>query len=307
MVNVTFPQMGLFGRKAPAALPPDTDLPTWAGTSWDTPEWREFPAPSDVVVGESYHQPVLARITGSPRDEGYEVPINATLLRQPDNPHDENAIAVWLSRNDNADVPKFDDVDCQLGYIDRELAEDLAPLIDSATGRTGGGLAGVPGVVVGGWTDRPNFGVKLYLSAIAEQIELDEELLLDYSSPLFAGQEEIGDERDDEDEEDREGPGYVDGRHFTEHVENVKRLKAAGDYDAALSLLDRLIAANELEAAVDQLGVAPWYYEQTAIIYRKLGQKDKEIAVLERFEAQPHAPGASPPKLAERLAKLRAH
>lgn len=52
-------------------------------------------------------------------------------------------------------------------------------------------------------------------------------------------------------------------------------------------------------------GVAPWYYEQLAIVYRKMKRPADELAVLERYESQPKAPGAGPAKLAKRLAKLR--
>jgi hypothetical protein len=52
--------------------------------------------------------------------------------------------------------------------------------------------------------------------------------------------------------------------------------------------------------------VAPWYYEQLAILYSKRGDKDAEITVLERYAAYPHAPGPSPPRLLVRLAKKKA-
>ena len=51
-------------------------------------------------------------------------------------------------------------------------------------------------------------------------------------------------------------------------------------------------------------GVAPWYYEEAAIIHCKRRDRDAELRVLRRFAAQPHAPGATPPKLLARLAKL---
>ena len=87
-----------------------------------------------------------------------------------------------------------------------------------------------------------------------------------------------------------------------EWCEAVKEHKRNGRYDEALDILDRCIRVEEAHSG----GVAPWYYEQTAIIHRKSGDRDAEIAVLRRFAAQPHAAGASPPKLLERLAKLEA-
>ena len=63
--------------------------------------------------------------------------------------------------------------------------------------------------------------------------------------------------------------------------------------------------ATESEAKANQCGVAPWYYEQAAIVHRKRGDKAAEVEVLERFERQPKAAGLQPAKLAERLARLR--
>jgi len=51
--------------------------------------------------------------------------------------------------------------------------------------------------------------------------------------------------------------------------------------------------------------VAPWFYEQLAIIYRKQKRYAEEVSILERYASQPKAPGVSPKKLAERLIKAR--
>jgi hypothetical protein len=104
----------------------------------------------------------------------------------------------------------------------------------------------------------------------------------------------------------RDSAGYVDGKHFTEYVEDVKDLKRAGDMDSAEPLLLRLVDATESECAVDGWGVAPWYYEQLAIVYRRQRLYDKEVAILERFAAQKHAPGVTPGQLMERLSRARA-
>ena len=100
-------------------------------------------------------------------------------------------------------------------------------------------------------------------------------------------------------------PGYVDGKHYPEYVETVKQLKAEKRYDEALALLDRIMDATEQESAVQGYGVAPWCYEQTALIHRKNGDQENEIAVLERFARQQHAPGVKPAKLLERLQSLK--
>jgi hypothetical protein len=102
-------------------------------------------------------------------------------------------------------------------------------------------------------------------------------------------------------------PKYQEGGHYTEYVERVKQLKAENRYDEAIELLLKLVEQTEEEAREHGrgMGVAPWYYEQLAIIYRKEKRYSEEVQILERYENQPQAPGASPEKLAERLVKAR--
>ena len=102
-----------------------------------------------------------------------------------------------------------------------------------------------------------------------------------------------------------EKPGFVEGRHYTGYVEGVRALRRKNEVAAAEELLLKLIDAVEAEARAEGWGVAPWYYEQLAILYRKQNARDKERAILERYERLTKAPGAKPGKLADRLAKLR--
>jgi hypothetical protein len=99
--------------------------------------------------------------------------------------------------------------------------------------------------------------------------------------------------------------GFVDGRHYTTYVEDVRTLKRGNQLDAAIALLLKLVEATEAEAAANGWGVAPWYYEQLAIIYAKTKQVAAEVRILERYAAQQKAPGVGPLVLAERLAKAR--
>ena len=98
-----------------------------------------------------------------------------------------------------------------------------------------------------------------------------------------------------------DGPGYFQGRHFTTYVNDVKDLKKKGELDAAEELLVNIISVIEAEGE----SVAPWYYEELAKIYRKQKNYTEEVAILERFAIQKHAPGAKPAKLLERLEKAR--
>ena len=99
--------------------------------------------------------------------------------------------------------------------------------------------------------------------------------------------------------------GYVDGVHFTEHVACIIDLKRAQRTDDAIALLLKCVAATEAEDQLDRGGVAPWYYEQLAILYRKGKRFADEVSILERYAKHRKAPGSLPPKLADRLVKAK--
>lgn len=65
----------------------------------------------------------------------------------------------------------------------------------------------------------------------------------------------------------------------------------------------KFIESIEAEGKAVEWGVAPWPYEQLADLYREKKDSRKEVAVLERFAAQKHAPGPQASKLLERLKK----
>ncbi len=100
-------------------------------------------------------------------------------------------------------------------------------------------------------------------------------------------------------------PGYHNGKHYTEYVDDVKQLMREDKLEDAEKLLLALFNATENEAQSENCGVAPWYYERLAVIYRKRKDIESEIQILERFASQKHAPGVTPPKLLARLEKLR--
>jgi hypothetical protein len=94
--------------------------------------------------------------------------------------------------------------------------------------------------------------------------------------------------------------------HYTDFVSQVKYLKQKKRYNEATALLLKLVDETEREARREGHGVAPWYYEQLAVIYRMEKRISDEVSILERYERQSKAPGALPGKLAERLKKARA-
>ncbi len=105
--------------------------------------------------------------------------------------------------------------------------------------------------------------------------------------------------------------GSIDGIHYTGYVEHVRQLKREKRYNEAIELLLKLVDATERESKLsreawgDGWGVAPWYYRQLAIIYRKEKRYNDEVSILERYENQQKAPGVTPAKLAERLIKAK--
>jgi hypothetical protein len=100
--------------------------------------------------------------------------------------------------------------------------------------------------------------------------------------------------------------GFVRGRHYTEYVEDVKALRRSGREVEAERLLLELVDATEAEARAEKWGVAPWYYQQLAISYRKQGNPQGEVDILERYARQTSAPGPMPPELITRLEKAKA-
>lgn len=101
--------------------------------------------------------------------------------------------------------------------------------------------------------------------------------------------------------------GSKDGVHYTDNVDKIKQLKREGKHKEAIELLLQSINLTESESKTlgEGWGVAPWYYEQLAIIYRKEKKYDKEVEILELYAKQPKAPGVGPAKLEARLEKAK--
>ena len=98
-------------------------------------------------------------------------------------------------------------------------------------------------------------------------------------------------------------PGYYDGRHFTTYVRDFEILKKKSSFDELEKLLIELVKATEAESVIYGIGVAPAYYWELAILYRKQKEYAKEVSILDRFAKQKHAPGVMPTKLLDRLQK----
>lgn len=240
--------------------------------SWDAPEITGADSMICRVAGVSHRARDLQRKEFSP---GHPL----VLRPEPENPYDPNAVGAW---DQSGRV--------QIGFLPREKA---------------------PGVAASFRRRQPKAAMVLQELRKSEDGERVSLVILIH--PLGPVQLELEEGKPAPDEEsstpkrrrDPDGPGMVRGWHFTEWVEAVKELRRRGDEPAAQELLLQLVDATEAEARVDGYGVAPWYYEQLAISYRKGGELEKEVAILERYATQRHAPGASPPKLLERLEKAK--
>lgn len=96
--------------------------------------------------------------------------------------------------------------------------------------------------------------------------------------------------------------GFFIGKHYTEHVQDIKQMKRSGKYDAAIERLEALLPVVEREAEVMGWALAPWYYEALAIEFRRRGDLQAERRVLERyFRLQTSVPGATHEALIARL------
>lgn len=237
------------------------------------------------VVGESHYQDALSATARICRPGEDERPMfRAYLVAEPENAYDRDAIAVHGDHG-------------KLGYLSREDAQRYKATMNalSAQGHRGAACAAF---LNGGDRNPPNYGVVLKL-AHPERCEQHLGIAAP-SAPRRAGEASSSPTTGGSD------AGTLRGKHYTDYAEEVRVLRRYDHDDTAEGLLLELLDVIEAEATVKGWGVAPWYYEQLAIIYRKRKDYAAEVKTLERFANVPHAPGASPPKLLERLEKARA-
>lgn len=98
------------------------------------------------IVGESYYQSNLYSICGGKTRDGVEHFCRAMLQHEPENPVDENAIAVFIDRK-------------KVGYISKNRTKRTHKQLKNGT-------LVVDAVIVGGWKDEHDegdFGVRLDL------------------------------------------------------------------------------------------------------------------------------------------------
>ncbi len=152
------------------ALPPANVPPHWI----EAEIWREWECPLNIVRGEERRKSVIARLANGPRHDGCLVPVVATLVREPSNSYDANAVRVEVA-------------DEMIGYVAREVARDLATVLDGARCPR----LSVAGLIRGGRTDDPIYGVHLWLDktlSVAPVITVLERSAYEVPWPPYEGE-----------------------------------------------------------------------------------------------------------------------
>jgi uncharacterized protein YidB (DUF937 family) len=101
------------------------------------------------VADESDYQDVLAKLAGGRSQSGAMKAVIALLSREPDHPHDKNAVRIDVG-------------DETVGYVEKVNAKQIQPLMQKL--EKAGRQAWVRAWIVGGWEDDPdddNFRVRL--------------------------------------------------------------------------------------------------------------------------------------------------
>lgn len=136
---------------APPDPVPDPDRPGFAlanvGPGWiEVDEWLEWGPPRNAIVGESNYQAALRRVCGRRREVGWCRAVEVTFIREPDNPHDANAVMATIDGQ-------------PVGYLPRDHAEYMAPVLDDHAIEA----FAVCSVVRGGWLEAPSFGCHVWM------------------------------------------------------------------------------------------------------------------------------------------------
>lgn len=107
------------------------------------------------AVGESFYQPALLRQCGTRKGDAVRLPCRASLVAQPDNPYDRNAVAVQIGGQ-------------LVGHLSRSDAPRWQPLVQqlAARGHSASCEAMIAGRGHNGQTD--NLGVFLHLPTPTE-------------------------------------------------------------------------------------------------------------------------------------------
>lgn len=109
-----------------------------------------------TVVGTSHYQKDLKRLAGKHGDEGVRLETTATLVPEPDNPYDENAVKVLIENK-------------LVGHLSADDAEEYSERLQELAAR--GGRVTCSATIIGGRTEKGrvrnqklNYGVRVWVT-----------------------------------------------------------------------------------------------------------------------------------------------
>jgi hypothetical protein len=95
-----------------------------------------------------------------------------------------------------------------------------------------------------------------------------------------------------------------DENNSLDNYSRIRELKKNGEVEKAIEVALEIVKQTEYESNQSGTGVAPAPYHELAILYRKKGESQKELKILERYFSNPLGRGARKQKLADRYLKL---
>ena len=201
------------------------------------------------------------------REDGY-LETDAFLQREPDNAADPQAVAVHVEGQRVAYLPGY--LAARLAVAPGEAQPVKVQLFSEATPR---------GLRVEGWAwlgDQPprwqwSASKRPPLNSQEKRAAEQQERSIMVRHALAEGGRRAH----------QFDMGMVRGVHYLELIEPIKQLKRESRFTEALELC--YAAIEGAENGREGREPAPWYTEQAAIVHRKLGERDKEISVLERW------------------------
>ncbi|GAA4674597.1 hypothetical protein GCM10023197_32740 [Gordonia humi] len=243
------------------------------------------------VVGESYYRQAFADLfirAGKPL--GGVTWYQAVLVAEPDNPHDENAVAVSVDGH-------------KVGHIPADLAPTIQRDVRAANRR---GEQVCVAARIWAACDDATWSARVTLDPTEEPEPewryVDEPHWPGRISP--DGAERLTDSGSLRQYERYRAALIVHGRAVDDYRPDVAQARADGDPARALAILGECIDAAERAAAIVFAKPDQWPTEQAATIYRGLKDYDAEVAVLERyFAASPDHAGTK--GLRTRLTRAR--
>lgn len=250
------------------------------------------------AVGESHYQEALSQVCGGKTPDGHQHLCVAALVPEPDNPYDANAVGVHVDS-------------LKVAHLSREDAAAYQPVLARLAAKRMVGACNA--MIVGGWNrgggDEGHFGIRLDL-APPQWAHPDDPEPPPPPPPTSApgSATEQSRVRTGQSSSPHLDVGKVRGKHYTDWTETVKDLKRLGHLEQASDLLEELCAAAEDESDEAQQTLPPWYFEQQAIVLRKLKDYDGEVEVLRRYAASPWAiPGEFDERLTKAIEKADRH